>query len=112
MKLFSIIFFFFIVSGKVYSKNVTSVAWSNNSLQAYNECMFILSFICTKTIDVSADINVGSINSFITVFDRNNKKLNTFKIKKIELRNETCWLTPQPIRRYTTYFVATNCIKK
>ena len=34
-------------------------------------------------------------------FPKNNNELNTFKIKKIEYRNGRCWLTPQPIRRYT-----------
>ena len=31
---------------------------------------------------------------------------------EIEYNNGRCWLTPQPIRRYTTYFVTTNCIAK
>ena len=74
--------------------------------------MPIISFICTSTPDVKTDVNYGSINSRLTVFDKDYKELINFKIKKIEYRDGTCWLTPQPIRRYTTYFVATNCIGK
>ena len=112
MKIVFIILLSLIVSTKSYSKNVSNVMWSNDSVNAYNKCMFILNFICTMTQDVRANKNTGSINSFITIFDKNNNELNTFKIKKIEYRNGRCWLTPQPIRRYTTYFVATNCIER
>jgi len=112
MKIVFIILLSLIISTKSYSKNVSNVMWSNDSVNAYNECMFILNFICTMTQDVKANKNTGSINSFITIFDKNNNELNTFKIKKIEYKNGRCWLTPQPIRRYTTYFVATNCIER
>ena len=95
-----------------FSKNVNAVVWSNESVTAFNKCMPIISFICTSTRDVKTDVNYGSINSRLTVFDKDYKELINFKIKKIEYRDGTCWLTPQPIRRYTTYFVATNCIGK
>ena len=95
-----------------FSKNVNAVVWSDESGTAFNKCMPIISFICTSTPDVKTDVNYGSINSRLTVFDKDYKELINFKIKKIEYRDGTCWLTPQPIRRYTTYFVATNCIGK
>ena len=96
-------------SVNAFSKNIDAAVWSNDSGTAFNKCMPIISFICTMSQDVKTDVNFGSINSYLTVFDKNNKELIRFKVKKIEYKNGTCWLTPQPIRRYTTYFVATNC---
>ena len=95
-----------------FSKNVNKVVWSNDSMTAFNKCMPVISFICTLSEDVKTDVNYGSINSHLNVFDKNNKELIRFKIKKIEFKDGTCRLTPQPIRRYTTYFVTTNCITK
>jgi len=93
-----------------FSKNINEAVWSDDSGTAFNKCWPILDIVCTMSQDVKTDVNSGSINSYLTVFDKNNKELIRFKIKKIEYKNGTCWLTPQPIRRYTTYFVATNCI--
>ena len=95
-----------------FSKDVKAAVWSNESRNVFNKCMPIFSFICTMSQDVKTDVNYGSINSHLIVFDKNSKELINFKIKKIEYKNGTCWLTPQPIRRYTTYFVATDCIAK
>jgi hypothetical protein len=112
ISLFLIIFLSLTISTKSYSRDVSNVIWINGSANAYNECMFLLSFICTITQDVKTNKNVGSINSYITIFDKNNKEIKTFKIKKIEYKNGKCWLTPQPIRKYTTYFVATKCFQR
>lgn len=107
-----IIMFFLATSTKVMSKDYTYAAWKKNSNTAFNKCMPIISFICTMTQDVKTNVNFGSINSHLIIFDKNNDELIRFKIKKIEYNNGRCWLTPQPIRRYTTYFVTTNCIAK
>ena len=80
----------------------------------------------TKVIiekDLTIYLNNQEIVTLMTVGDHpeylavgyllnQNMLKKTDKIKKIEYRDGTCWLTPQPIRRYTTYFVATNCIGK
>ena len=104
--------FLFISSTNAISKEARYATWEKNSRTAFNKCMPIINFICTTTSDVKTNVNFGSINSHLIVFDQNNKELIRFKIKKIESNNGRCWLTPQPIRRYTTYFVTSNCIAR
>ena len=90
---------------------VEAVYWPKNSAGAYNECNPILSFSCTMTIDATSNINQAQIGTQIIVFDKKNNQIANFKIKKIhyEMKDNMCWLTDQPIRKFTTYFAISNC---
>ena len=103
------LFLFALFSSTSFSKDVTAVQWSRDGNTAYNSCMMILSFICTLDIDVSSDVANASINQYLVIYNKNKKLVKKFKVKKIEYKNGRCWLTPQPIRRYTTYFTTDNC---
>ena len=109
---FILFIFFFIICQNVYAREVTSASWPKSSKPSYNECNFIFSFICTMTNDVKSDVNIAYINSYITIYNSKGDKVKKFKVKKIEYNRGNCWLTPQPIRGYTTYFVTNECIAR
>ena len=44
------------------------------------------------------------------IYNKNSELIKKFKVKKIEYSNGRCWITPQPIRRFTTYFTTNKCI--
>ena len=106
-----ILFAMLLISSGSRGEEVNAVVWSKNSKAAYNECNFILSFICSMNMDVKSTINDAQIGTQIVVFDKNNKQISTFKVKKIHYeKNESmCWLTDQPIRRFTTYYAVKEC---
>ena len=109
-KLFStILVLSFLFSGNAYSKDVKSVSWTNSSNAAFSSCWWILNFICTTQTPVNTDVTSVSINSFISVYNKNNELIKKFKVKKIEYSSGRCWITPQPIRRYKTYFTTGKC---
>lgn len=103
------IFFSIAVINNSYSREVKSVNWSHKGNTAYNSCMIILTFICSLEQNVTSDVSSATINQFIVVYNKKNELIKKFKVKKIEYKNGRCWLTPQPIRRYTTYFTTDNC---
>jgi len=110
MKIIKVLFFFFLtISANAYALEVSLATWPKNSRASYNECNFIFSFICTMTKNVKSNINVAAINSYITVYNSKGEIVKRFKVKKIEYNRGMCWLTPQPIRGYTTYFVTNEC---
>ena len=110
MKKYLFIFaLFFCLTSKTYAKDVFSVNWSYNGDTAYNSCMMILTFICSIEKDVESDVSNASINQMIIIYNKNKELIKKFKVKKIEYRNGRCWITPQPIRRYTTYFTTNKC---
>ena len=85
---------------------MSPISWTNDDLPE-------LGGETTLETCLSETLEAGFIGTELGgKFPKNNNELNTFKIKKIEYKNGRCWLTPQPIRRYTTYFVATNCIER
>lgn len=104
-----IVALFFCLTSKTYAKDVHSVNWSYNGDTAYNSCMMILTFICSMEKDVESDVSNVSINQMIIIYNKNKELIKKFKVKKIEYRNGRCWITPQPIRRYTTYFTTSKC---
>ena len=110
MKRVSIILILFLaLINKAHSKEVSSVSWSYGGDTAYNSCMMIFSFICTMEEDVESDVSSASINQMIIIYNNNNELIKKFKIKKIEYSDGRCWITPQPIRRYKTYFTTNKC---
>jgi hypothetical protein len=106
--------FFIIFTDHLSAREAEIASWSKNSKASYNECNFIFSFICTMTKDVKSDVNIATINTFIAVYNFEGKMIKKFKVKKIEYNKSKglCWLTPQPIRGYTTYFVTDRCFAK
>jgi len=106
------LFIFLFTFNTVLSQEYISAVWVKNSKTAYNECNIILSFLCTMTQDVKSDINSAVINSYLSIYDKNNKLIEKFRVKKIEYSNGRCWLTPQPIRKYTTYFTTDRCVAR
>ena len=112
-KLILIVLILFMTSVS-HSMEYRSAVWKKNSSSAYNECNIILSFICTMTKDVTSDVNFAAINTYLTIYDKKNNIIKKIKVKKIEYNKNKglCWLTPQPIRGYTTYFVTKECIAK
>ena len=96
---------------KSYPAEVEAVYWPNNSAGAYNECNPILTFSCTMSIGATSNINQAQIGTQIIVFNKKNNQIANFKIKKIhyEAKDNMCWLTDQPIRKFTTYFAISNC---
>ena len=72
--------FFLAISTKVMSKDYTYAAWKKNSNSAFNKCMPIISFICTMTQDVKTNVNFGSINSHLIIFDKRLSGFNIFLI--------------------------------
>ena len=83
--------------------------WSYDGDTAYNSCMIIVSFICTMEQDVESDVSNTSINKFIVIYNKKNELIKKFKVKKNEFSDGRCWITPQPIRRYKTYFTTNKC---
>ena len=108
-KLLAIIVLGLLISGNAYSKEVKSVSWSNSPNTAFNSCWWILNFICTTQSPVNTDVTSVSINSFISIYNKNNELIKKFKVKKIEYSSGRCWITPQPIRRFRTYFTTEKC---
>ena len=108
-KLLAFIILSLLWSGNAYAKQVKSVSWTHNSEAALNSCWWILDFIRTMKTDVKTDVKNVSINSFISVYDKNNELIKKFKVKKIVYRDGMCWITPQPIRRYKTYIAVGKC---
>ena len=108
-KLFIIVFLFSLFFSTSFAKEVFSVKWSRDGNTAYNSCMMILSFICTLEEDVSSDVANASINQYLVIYNKKKELIKKFKVKKIEYKNGRCWLTPQPIRRYKTYFTTDKC---
>ena len=104
-------FLFFFINF-AHSKEFIAAAWKENSKTLYSECNVILSFICSSTLDVKPNVNFASINDNISIFDKRGELITKFKVKKIEYKNNRCWLTPQPIRKFTTYFTTDNCIAR
>jgi len=94
---------------KSYSKEVSSVRWSHGGDTAYNSCMMIISFICSIEQDVESDVSNTSINQFMVIYNKKNELIKKFKVKKIEYTDGRCWITPQPIRNYKTYFTTNKC---
>jgi hypothetical protein len=90
---------------------VEAVYWPKNSAGAYSECNPILPFSCTMSMGATSNINQAQIGTQIIVFDKKNNQIANFKIKKIhyEMKDNMCWLTDQPIRKFTTYFAISNC---
>ena len=91
---------------KTYRAN--SASWSHSSDSAYSDCGFT-GFICSMTMDAKANVNKTSIGNYLIIYDKNRKKIDEFKVKKIYYENGRCFITPQSKRKYTTYFVTYNC---
>ena len=115
------IFFLLILfsSSEIFASNaINSAKWMPNSVAVYNECgilgSLLFNFFCKTHNDVYSDINSAEIRSTITIFNKNDKVINTFNIKKIyyDKAAERCWITPQPIRNYTTYYTVSECSPK
>mgnify|MGYP006079820711 FL=1 len=106
--LFVLLLFISLIN-KSYSKEVSSVRWSYAGDTAYNSCMMIISFICSMEQDVESDVSNASINQFIVIYNKKNELIKKFKVKKIEYTHGRCWITPQPIRNYKTYFTTNKC---
>jgi hypothetical protein len=109
-----VLLFIFIILLKVNKANaaeVEAVYWPGNSAGAYNECNPILTFSCTMSMGATSNINQAQIGTQIIVFDKKNNQIANFKIRKIhyEMKDNMCWITDQPIRKFTTYFAISNC---
>lgn len=105
-------FFIILLSfDKANAAEVEAVYWPRNSAGAYNECNPIITFSCTMSMGATSNINQAQIGTQIIVFDKKNNQIANFKIKKIhyEAKDNMCWLTDQPIRKFTTYFAISNC---
>lgn len=107
--LLAVLFSILIPNNQVLSADVYSVVWSRDGNTAYNSCMFILSFICSFEQNVTSDVDTATVNQFLIIYGKDNKLIKKFKVKKIEYKNGRCWITPQPIRRYTDYFTTDKC---
>lgn len=110
-KKFLLLIIIFLWANKANAVEVEAVYWPKNSAGAYNECNPILTFSCTMSIGATSNINQAQIGTQIIVFDKKNNRIADFKIKKIhyEMKDNMCWLTDQPIRKFTTYFAISNC---
>ena len=109
-KILLIVFLSLLSCNLSFSKEVRAAYWSEDSITAYNSCWIILSFICSSEEGVIPDLTTVSINDFIMIYNKNSELIKKFKVKKIEYSNGRCWITPQPIRRFTTYFTTNKCI--
>ena len=103
-------------SSEIYAATtINSAKWMTNSAAGYNECgifgSLLFNFFCKTQNDVYSDVNSAAIRSTITIFNKNDEVINTFKIKKIyyDKAAERCWITPQPIRNFTTYYTVSEC---
>ena len=110
-RIFLSFFIILLLFDKANAAEVEAVYWPRNSAGAYNECNPIITFSCTMSMGATSNINQAQIGTQIIVFDKKNNQVANFKIKKIhyEAKDNMCWLTDQPIRKFTTYFAISNC---
>ena len=107
-KLLGIMVLGLLLSSNAYAKTYKTASWSHSADSAYNDCGFT-GFICSMTMDAKAHKTSTRVGDYLTIYDKNKKQIDEFKVKKIHYQNGQCWITPQPIRKYKTYFVTYNC---
>jgi len=95
-----------------HAEYVKSVQWKKNSTQAYKECTFF-GFFCEIYMEVTSNKSNAEIGSYISVFDKEGKKIDKFMVKTIfyEKDRKLCIVSKQDKKEPDTYLSVRNCTK-
>ena len=111
-KLFGILVLGLLWCNTGHAEYVKSVQWKKNSTQAYKECTFF-GFFCEIYMEVSSNKSNAEIGSYISVFDKEGKKIDKFMVRTIfyEKDRKLCHVSKQNKKEPDTILSVQNCTK-
>ena len=94
---------------------IDSARWNISSESAYNNCGLLglrfFGFFCEMTVGAVANKSSTRLRSNLIIYDTKGNEIDSFIVKKIYFDpiDNRCRITPQPIRKFTTYFTVYEC---